>query len=306
VSQDAWRHAFAAALGFGLVIGIAAAVLSSMGVLGDAVYWTIVDHDVPHVFWQTAAVKTLLFCILCAPITIGAVWSVRQPDLWREREAQRLALVSLAVLSAIGAASSGRFSAHYYIALVLPLSVLAAPALVRVGHLRLAPPFITARSLGWALAATAVLFAILQWRGLATVPADTEAGAYLRAHTSPDDRIFVWGRGTRIYLDAKRRPASRYIDPFPLTGRIFGSPEWRVDTRSRILAGAWETIEREFLRRPPAYIVDMEADRDARYPMGDFPFLRDWVGHGYSPVQRTAEGMIYRRVPVRPPESPID
>ncbi len=261
VSQDALRHAFAAALGFGLVIGIGAAVLFAKGLLGEAVYWTILDHDVPHIFWQTAVVKTLLFCILCAPITVGAVWSVRQQYLWREREAPRLALVILAVLSAIGVASSGRFSAHYYIALVLPLSLLAAPALVRVGDLRFAPPFITARSLGCALAATAVLFAILQWRGIAAVPADTEAGAYLRAHTAPDDRIFVWGRGTRIYLDARRRPASRYIDTFPLTGRVFGSPEWRVDTRSRILPGAWETMEREFLSRPPAYIVDLEADR---------------------------------------------
>jgi len=297
---------FAAALGFGLVIGIAAAVLFSNGVLGEALYWTILDHDVPHIFWQTAVVKTLLFCILCAPIVLGAVWSVRQQYLWREREAQRLALVILAVLSAIGVASSGRFSAHYYTALVLPLSLLAAPALVRVGDLRFAPPFITARSLACALGATAVLFAILQWRGLAAVPADTEAGAYLRAHSLPDDRIFVWGRGTRIYLDARRRPASRYIDTFPLTGRVFGSPEWRVDTRSRILAGAWETLEREFLSRPPAYIVDLEAEADARYPIGGYPFLRDWVGHGYRPAQRTAEGVIYRRVAARPPDSPIN
>jgi hypothetical protein len=86
-----------------------------------------------------------------------------------------------------------------------------------------------------------------------------------RAHSSPDDRIFVWGQSSEIYLDAHRRPASRYITTFPLTGNIFGGPLPNVDTRSRIVPGSWENLEQDFAKHPPAYIIDLYWGPRARY-----------------------------------------
>ena len=65
-------------------------------------------------------------------------------------------------------------------------------------------------------------------------------------HSAPNDRIFVFGNKPKIYLEARRRPASRHILSFPLTGEVFGGPIPGFDTRYRIVPGAWTTLEQDF------------------------------------------------------------
>ncbi len=113
----------------------------------------------------------------------------------------------------------------------------------------------------------------------------SEAGRYLFAHSDPADRIFVWGQSPDIYLDAHRRPACRYITTFPLTGYVFGGPIPGFDTRSRILPGAWTTLEQDFARHPPTYIVDVQPDpKSAYYPVKNFPILAKLLKERYQPV----------------------
>src|SRR5881396_547597 len=59
--------------GFFAAVGLVAIVLWKEGILDDAFYWTIADHDVPHVFWQKAIVNTLTFLAACLPLVIGAI-----------------------------------------------------------------------------------------------------------------------------------------------------------------------------------------------------------------------------------------
>jgi hypothetical protein len=130
---------------------------------------------------------------------------------------------------------------------------------------------------------------------LASQRESTETGRYLSAHSAPDDRIFVWGQTSKIYLEARRRPASRYVATFPLTGYVFGGPIPGLDTRSRILPGAWNTLEQDFAKHLPAYIVDLQFDlKNALYPVRDFPILAKLLAERYQPVAQTAEGMVYR------------
>ena len=42
--------------GFFAALGLVTIVLWKQGILHDAFYWTIADHDVPHVFWQKGIV----------------------------------------------------------------------------------------------------------------------------------------------------------------------------------------------------------------------------------------------------------
>jgi hypothetical protein len=114
------------------------------------------------------------------------------------------------------------------------------------------------------------------------------------AHSTPADRIFVWGHVPRIYLDARRRPASRYITTFPLTGYVFGGPLPGVDTRNRIVPGAWTTLEQDFRKHPPIYIVDVQSHPGAQYPVLDFPILARLLAEQYRQVAQTDEGVIYR------------
>lgn len=292
-------------LGFTAVLLLVGGFLQARGLLADAWYWSVGDHDVPTVFWQYGARKTIAFVLVCAPLVAGAAASAATAGLWTGREAERDALVGLTLVSTIGAFSTGRFFGHYYIAIVLPLAMLAAPAILDVRVvLRQWTRSPAADSIGpvWivrgAIGATAAAFLSLHAAGLSRQPADTEAGRYLRAHAQAGERLFVWGRRTRLYLDSRLRPASRYIDTFPLTGHVFGPNGEAVGagTESRVLPGAWTTLPRDFARHPPAYIVDAESGPEARYPMARFAVLSEIVAREYQAVARTADGVIYRRI----------
>jgi len=284
--------------GFFAALGVVTIVIWKQGILRDAFYWTIADHDVPHVFWQKGIVITLAFLAACLPLVIGAIMACRdQSKIWAERKAEQTALFGLLAASAIGAAAGARFYPHYYVQLIPPLALLAAPYYARLWSRTMQPPHWILRpkvTYAW-LAFTVVAFSIRHWTGLAPQRVPFEAGRYLFTHSAPADMIFVWGQSPEIYLDAHRRPACRYITTFPLTGYVFGGPIPGFDTRSRILPGAWITLEQDFTRHPPTYIVDVQPDpKSAQYPVKNFPILAKLLAQRYQPVAHTAEGVIYK------------
>ena len=290
-------HAAMLTAGFFVTLGLVTIVLWKQGILCDAFYWTIADHDIPHVFWQKGMVHTLAFLGVCLPLVIGAIMTCRDKrETWAGRTAERTALFGLLAASAIGAAAGARFYQHYYVQLIPPLTLLAAPYYARLWSRAMQPPCWLLRprvTYAW-LALTVIAFSIAHWIGLAPRRVPSEAGRYLLKHSAPDDRIFVWGQTSQIYLDAHRRPASRYIETFPLTGYVFGGPIPGFDTRRRILPGAWSTLQQDFARHPPAYIVDVQDPSKAQYPVKDFPILAKLIAEKYRPVAHTAEGVIYR------------
>jgi hypothetical protein len=291
-------HATALTTGFFAALGLVIIVLWKQGILREALYWTIAGNDVPHVFWPAGIVTTLAFLGACLPLVVGAIIACRDKDkIWAERTAERTALLGLLAGSAIGAASGARFYPHYYVQLIPPLAVLAAPYYERLWSGAIQPSHWLLRpkvSYAW-LGLTVIAFSTEQWLALASRRVPSETGRYLFAHSAPDDRIFVWGQSSLIYLDAHRRPACRYITTFPLTGYVFGGTIPGFDTRSRILPGAWSTLQQDFARHAPAYIVDIQSDpRTAQYPVTNFPILAKLLAERYQPVAHTAEGVIYR------------
>ena len=284
-------------LGFFVALASMAIVLWKQGILREAFYWTIADHDIPHVFWQTGVVNTLIFLGACLPLIIGATMSCRdKSEIWVGMTAPRTALLGLLAASIIGAAAGWRFYQHYYIQLIPPLALLAAPYYAQLWTERMRPPHWLLRpsiTYAW-LALTIIAFSISHWLGLAGQRRPLETERYLLEHSAPNDRIFVWGHKTRIYLNARRRPACRYILTFPLTGYVFGGRLPGLDTHSRILPGAWTTLQQDFKKHPPAYIVDLYSQPGALYPVRDFPILAKLLKERYRPVAHTAEGVIYR------------
>jgi hypothetical protein len=300
-SRDCFGPLASLSIGFSTVLLAVAVWLFSRNLLGEAFYWTITNHGIPQVYWIKGVENTFAFAVFCLPMTASAWFSALDPELWHTRRAERDALIALVVASLIGAASSGRFYPHYYIAVIPPCALLAAPWLARVWRATGRELRIGQLSTAW-LAATVIVFATAHTRGLSRQPALSEAGQYLATHSSAQDRIFVWGQTTRIYVDAHRRPASRYIATFPLTGLIFGAPppsagDPPVDTRARIVPGAWDNLRKDFALHEPAFIIDTEAAPDAMYPVRQFPPLAQLLAAEYTPVARTAEGMIYKRDP---------
>ncbi|HEX4696177.1 MAG TPA: glycosyltransferase family 39 protein [Candidatus Udaeobacter sp.] len=284
-------------VGFFAVLSLVTIVLWKQGILRDAFYWTITDHDVPHVFWEKGIVNTLAFLGVCSPLAIGAMLACRDKKIWAGKAAERTALLWLLAVSAIGAAAGARFYPHYYVQLIPPLVLLAAPYYVLLWFRGGRPAYWLLRptvTYVW-LGLTIVALSVVHWVDLARRRVPSEAGRYLFTHSDFDDRIFVWGQKEDIYLDAHRRPACRYITTFPLTGYVFGGPIPDLDTRSRILPGAWSTLEQDFARHPPIYIVDVQPDsKSAQYPVKNFPILAKLLAERYEPVAHTAEGVIYR------------
>ena len=121
-------------------------------------------------------------------------------------------------------------------------------------------------------------------------------------HSDPADRLYVWGQGgrkTSMYLDADRRPASRFIAPFPLTGHVFGGypAQWgdRYEDQ-HALPGAWDSLQLDFAAHPPRFVIDAEATTPGtRYPLQRYPFLAQLVATRYHQVAVTPDGIIYER-----------
>ncbi len=283
--------------GFFGALGGVAIILRRQGLLRETIYWTLTNHTVTHIFWQKALLHTLAFAGACAPLVLGALLSWRsRAEIWRGKEAERFALGALVVASAIGTAAGARFYPHYYIQLVPPLCLLAAPVFERLFFSadRIRFLFLTPRLVALWLVLTFLGFNASHWYGEWYRRRHTESGLYIRNHSHATDRIFVWGQAAPIYLDAQRRPACRYVVTFPLTGLIFGGI-YNVNTHDRIVPGAWDNLDKDFQRHPPAYIVVTDGSRkNAQYPVADFPVLARWLEQ-YQPVLRSAEGTVYRR-----------
>src|SRR5438034_816257 len=99
--------------GFFAVLGLVTIVLWKQRIFHDAFYWTIADHDVPHVFWQKGILLTLAFVGTCLPLVIGAIMACRdKSEIWAAKTAERTALLGLLAASAIGVAAGARFYAH--------------------------------------------------------------------------------------------------------------------------------------------------------------------------------------------------
>jgi len=293
---DSIVHAILLTVGFFAALGLAAFILWKQGTLAEAFYWIFTNQSVPHVFWAKGVVFTLAFVGACLPLVFGAAMAYRDGDgIWAGKRAERTTLLGLVAVSAVGASAGARFYPHYYIQLIPPLALLAAAHYAPLWSGQTRPVHWWQRpalTYVW-LSLTVIAFSIAHWHGVIGNRELSETGRYLLEHSDPSDRIFVWGQTPKIYLDAHRRPASRFVVTFPLTGYIFGGLTG-VDTHDRIVPGAWTKLEQDFNKHPPAYIVDVQVpQKNAQYPIKNFPFLARLLAEKYRPVARTDEGVIY-------------
>jgi hypothetical protein len=300
-----WRHSVAHAawlcLGFaGALLG-AAVILNREGILREAFYWSVQDHGVTYgplsrVFWERGGLGALIFSISCAPLLLGAWWSLRARELWEGLDAERIALLVFLGVTMLGTAASGRFFIYYYIQILPPLCLLAAPWYGRLWSGGVRRPLA-----GWTaawVAAMGTIFLVINVVEMPDALGQAAVSRYIRTHASPEDRLFVWGQYPKFYLHADLRPATRYIAFFPLTGYIFGSP-WNhdpthEDTSDRILPGSWDNLQRDFALHPPRYILDTEGIRHPpKYPVTQFPVLNNLLVRNYRLAFMAPEGALY-------------
>lgn len=146
----------------------------------------------------------------------------------------------------------GEFVGYRFLPLFAPLAILSAEFLYSVyaaGRTR--------RNATWWLASAAFVFLLFcasykfsknvayKWwtvHGGREVLDWYPVSAYVKTHTSPGDRIFVWGNRSAIYVDTDLRAASRFSDTYHVA-----LPPKGVDYRGILL--------QEFQAARPKYFI---------------------------------------------------
>ncbi|MFA4875167.1 MAG: hypothetical protein WC690_07470, partial [bacterium] len=207
----------------------------------------------------------------------------------------------------------GKFFEHYFLQLYPALAILAAGEMMRLEAIKphgLAEP---KRRWAWALIIAGLLVPSVGYFA-ARVMADRIYAAvheenpkeyipiadYIRSHTAEQDRIFVWGFATPIYLYADRPAASRFLWCDWLTGRIPGSPTSRdpsFDTTPYITNGSWEIFFEDMKKSRPRYFVDTSPGNHhdyGKYPVSKYPALKEFLEQHYVLEASVNGADIYR------------
>lgn len=293
--------------GWALPVGLVAAAFAGAGALREAVFytWTYnLTYYGPEIAGadRVASAGTLFrlltefapMGLLAALGTAGwASWRVAQRQPTPNESATNpplLYLLAWTLLALGAAASGGRGYEHYFIQTLPPVCLLAGVGVAGLaGWAREAQRTVFTRALA-GLAFAAALAAPL-WQGWQArhrsqpVDPSVRVSAYIKAHTTPADKIFVWGYHPDIYLFADRRPASRFVYASFISGLVpWTNTAPERDTRYAIVPGTLETLLQELTAQPPAFIVDCSFGPNRswnKYPLEKFPALRDFVRQRY-------------------------
>jgi 4-amino-4-deoxy-L-arabinose transferase-like glycosyltransferase len=225
-----------------------------------------------------------------------------------------LALWSMGGLA--GAAAGGRSFDHYTIQFLAPFCLGAGLVLARITSWTRSGAWprigrILAAVMLLVVAYDAITTAVAARRR--TLPDDPSlrVAAYIREHSGPDDRIFVWGFHPDIYLHSDRRPASRFLYASFMTGLIpWTNTDPDRNTDYAIVPGTMETLLHELATRRPIFIVDCSAGPNRhwqKYPLDRFPTLHAFVRQHYrleAPHQFVPQG--FRLYQLREPDDAVE
>ena len=292
------RRRAAALFGGGIVAGLAAGALALLvsGSLAGFWRWTVSSlygyastNWIPSFVWLRAKDSIIPFVIDMAVLWIAAIALATQ---WRRLDTkERLVMVWL-VVAMVGSVAAGHLSWHYFIQAMGPLAVAGALAFERL----------TLRRWVVAVAALGILVPAAGWWAYdlgadpltydfgAPVPQHGAVAAYIRDHTTPDQRVFVWGDWPALYVESDRLMSSRFPGFLRGFGRGSGIPPDNWDTKPDV----WPALESDLNAHPPALIVDTASagwSDFSMYPMSNYPVLADLVASRYHAVA-TVDGVV--------------
>lgn len=299
------RTQAAVRFGTGIVIGLAAgaAALALTGSLAGFWRWTVetlagyaAGNWSPSVLLDRSQ-SSIIPSVASAIVLWVAAGSVvaRWRSLW---PAEKLAVAWLAA-SLLGSLAGGHWSWHYFIQVMAPLALLAALAIDRA----LDSPMrrwlaaavligVTVPAAGW----TSFNFRAdpLTYDWSPPIAQHEQVADYIRAHSSPGDRVFVWGDWSALYVESDRLMSSRFPGFLRGFARASDLPPNNWDTAPDV----WPALRSDLERHPPKLIVDTSTDDWSDfgpYPMSTYPVLANLVASSYHPVATIDGVVIYAR-----------
>ena len=301
------RAGAAVRFGAGIAIGLGAgaAALALSGSLAGFWRWTVetlVGYAAGN--WSPAvlldrsqsSIVTFVASAIVLWVAAGSIVA-RWRSLW---PAEKLGVVWLAV-SLLGSLAGGHWSWHYFIQVMAPLALLAGLAIDRALNTPMRRWIaaavligVTAPAAGW----TSFNFRAdpLTYDWSPPIAQHEQVSDYIRTHTGPGDRVFVWGDWPALYTESDRLMASRFPGFLRGFARTSGLPPNNWDTAPDV----WPALQSDLERHPPRLIVDTSTDDWSDfgpYPMSTYPVLANLVASGYHPVATVDGVVIYARAP---------
>ncbi len=295
---------FAAGIAIGLAAG--AVLLGLTGSFEGFWRWTIqtlVGYASSNwntgLLWSRSQDSLLPFVLYGAVAWVAAIALVAR---WRRlRPLERLSVVWFC-LSLAGSLVAGHWSWHYFIQAMAPLSLLAALSIERLLQLQWRRMRLVAAVLTLGVLAPALYWFAFDLRAdpltydwSPPIAQHELVAAYIESHTSPSDRVFVWGVWPALYVESDRLMAGRFPGFLRGFARASGLPPNNWDTAPDV----WPELQSDLERDPPALIVDTSTagwSDFAHYPMSDDPLLAALVSAKYREVATVDGVAIYARV----------
>jgi len=220
---------------------------------------------------------------------VGAVAALRRRraptdwDLW------------LWVASGVAAWAAGvRFFGHYWLQALPPLVLLAVPVVIRW----------TGRAKSLAIAGV-VIPGVAAWVLLFVPgsfhhrPDTSNLAAYVKAHSSKDDRVFVWGSYPEILLASDRLPAGSLVHADFVVGRSGGRND-PDETLKSAVPGALDTMMKSLQADPPQLVLDTSTAKDLGYenfPTSVIPAVDQFIHDNYQQVATVDGVTVWQRTP---------
>ena len=144
-----------------------------------------------------------------------------------------------------------------------------------------------------------LLRVVVRARAAVQDPKAVAVGEWLRDHSRPDERVFVWGHYTPIYTIAHRLPGTRYPNTSVHMGNFDPAhlPATFDPAQHRSPADVEATLEDLEKRRPSWFVDTSPAGIHLwdRVPLSAFPELARYRDDHYLEVARPGGAPVYRR-----------
>ena len=288
------------AVGFILPIAITGFLFYRHDTLQDAVFWTIL-YPLNYINQSSANLNFLSQLLIeFAPFVLSMplvwitciLWTKNAVVNYKAAASSFSIFLTIWLITSIVATLVGkRMYGHYFIQILPPLCVTSALGASRFftvksdrfnKYWRIAIVTLTILP-GIVFTSMALSFeaATDTWGELN--PDFLPATEYIKMHTDPMDRIFVWGWFPPVYVYSERSPATRFVNTTMFVQYRQGNDPNEAD-RSDItwatVPAAWSMLKTDLERNHPKLIIDTspgDYHDFGRYPLRDYSILREYV-----------------------------
>jgi hypothetical protein len=306
--RDRTLRSFVVLAGCAVAVVACVVVLASQGSAVEAIYWVVlrnVAYVTAPIGAREAFIRAMRGSLAWALCTWPLWWFA-----WRSRALVRtepaIGFALMLVICGVPAALVGlRLFGHYYIQVLFPLCLAAAPAVAAMSRhtLRRSAVAAAAFTIVMCLAWTAANAWMMSRNDIieARRPVFRHVTERLRLDACFEDgTMFVWGIAPAFYTYSGLTPATRFVLPQEtISGYVPGRSADAASPRRFADIGAdWDRLLTDLESSRATFILDTAPSGLhfwARYPLSRFPTFENYVREHYDTVAVVDRVVIYRR-----------